>query len=209
MSGRWAGIPDETPGPSPLGLRELKKLRVRLAIQRAAVELFQERGFEAVTVAQICRAADVSRSTFFRYFPTKEDVVLLDHYDPLISEAIAARPRGEPPLTAVRRGLTGEFLELFRDDQELFMARARLVMSVPALRSRMWEGMRETEKVFATVLGRRSGRAPEDFEVRITAATLSAALVSSVEEWTRHGGRVGLVDLFHQALDQIESGLRL
>ncbi|MDW6057091.1 hypothetical protein SAZ11_02035 [Streptomyces sp. FXJ1.4098] len=89
------------------------------------------------------------------------------------------------------------------------MARARLVMSVPALRSRMWEGMRETEKVFATVLGRRSGRAPEDFEVRITAATLSAALVSSVEEWTRHGGRVGLVDLFHQALDQIESGLRL
>jgi AcrR family transcriptional regulator len=74
---------------SSTGLRERKKAKTRAAIQRHAWRLFQEQGYAATTVDQIAEAAEVSQSTFFRYFPTKEDVVLTDDYDPVMIEATA------------------------------------------------------------------------------------------------------------------------
>ena len=65
----------------PLGLRERKRARTFAAVQTQALRLFREQGYDATTVEQIAEAAEVSPSTFFRYFPTKESVVLLDLYD--------------------------------------------------------------------------------------------------------------------------------
>ena len=74
------------------GLRERKKEKMRAAIQRQALRLFREQGYDATTVSQIANAAEVSESSFFRYFPTKEDLVRWDEFDPLIVEAIKAQP---------------------------------------------------------------------------------------------------------------------
>ena len=87
------------------GLRELKKQRTREAIQEAALALIKRHWYDATTCEQIARRSRVSSATFFRYFPTKEDVVLQDEYDPLISEMVARRPARERPVTAVRRAL--------------------------------------------------------------------------------------------------------
>src|SRR5919198_3405569 len=85
-----------------LGLRERKKARTRAAIREHALRLFREQGYEATTVEQIAEAAEVSPSTFFRYFPTKEDVVMVDDIDPMMVAAFNAEPPDTPPLRALR-----------------------------------------------------------------------------------------------------------
>src|SRR5271154_4796427 len=91
----------EEPGSSG-GLRERKKARTRAAIREHALRLFREQGYDATTVDQIADAADVSPSTFFRYFPTKEDVVLQDDVDVLALGAFEAQPAGLTPVAAFR-----------------------------------------------------------------------------------------------------------
>src|SRR5712692_7039108 len=74
---------NQAPSTQRPGLRERKKARTRAAIREHALRLFREQGYDATTIDQIAEAADVSPSTFFRYFPTKEDVVLQDDMDVL------------------------------------------------------------------------------------------------------------------------------
>ncbi|HEV7861945.1 MAG TPA: TetR family transcriptional regulator, partial [Acidimicrobiia bacterium] len=96
------------PSPSPSaapGLRERKRQRTKAAIQTAGLHLFCTRGYDATTCEQIAAAAEVSPATFFRYFPTKEDVVLCDDYDDLLVALLHHRPAGESPVQAVRWSL--------------------------------------------------------------------------------------------------------
>ena len=87
------------------GLRERKKARTRAAIQEQALRLFRDQGYERTTVEQIAEAAEVSPSTFFRYFPTKEDVALYDALDPLMIEAFRSQPAALSPLAAMRAAM--------------------------------------------------------------------------------------------------------
>ena len=87
----------------PPGLRERKKIRTRQTIRREAFRLIEENGYAATTVEQIAEAAEVSPSTFFRYFPTKESVLLADDMDPVILNALDEQPSDLSPSQAVRR----------------------------------------------------------------------------------------------------------
>lgn len=103
---------EETTGPRTTGvtgagapgLRESKKLRTRQQLAATAIELFMERGFDAVSVADVAAAAEVSKPTLFRYFPTKEDLVLdrfADHQDEA-ARVVRDREAGQSPVGAVR-----------------------------------------------------------------------------------------------------------
>ena len=76
------------------GLRERKKARTRASLREHALRLFREQGYQRTTVEQIAAAAEVSPSTFFRYFPTKEDLVLQDDMDTRMVEAFERQPPG-------------------------------------------------------------------------------------------------------------------
>src|SRR6202521_1043886 len=80
----------------PIGMRERKKLKTRDSIQRTALRLFEKHGYEQTTIEQIAAAAEISPSTFFNYFPTKEDVVLFDAYDPIIFSMMSSIPASQP-----------------------------------------------------------------------------------------------------------------
>src|SRR5262249_58737408 len=100
------GMSDTRQAGPPMGLRERKKARTRAAIRTEAMRLFRERGYAATTVEQIAAAADISPATFFRYYPTKEDVVLQDDLDLLLPEAVDAPPPSLSPVAADRAALT-------------------------------------------------------------------------------------------------------
>ncbi|WP_158841479.1 TetR family transcriptional regulator [Saccharothrix deserti] len=89
------------------GRRELHKAATRRALQDAALDLFERHGYERTTVRDVASAAGVTERTFFRYFPSKEDLVLGEVLDliPVLAEAVRARPAGEPPYEAVLNGL--------------------------------------------------------------------------------------------------------
>jgi AcrR family transcriptional regulator len=125
--------------PDRPGLRERKKARTRAAIREHAFRLFREQGYDATTVEQITDAAEVSRSTFFRYFPTKEDVVLQDDMELIWIDALRAQPPGMPPLAALRASLHDAFASLSADDLAKIRETTDFALSVPAVRARMLE----------------------------------------------------------------------
>src|SRR5260370_38553843 len=112
----------------PDGLRERKKAKTRAAIREHAVRLFREQGYHAPTVEQIAAAAEVSPSTFFRYFPTKEDVVLQDDMDTRMVEALERQPAGLGPLVAVRAAVQEAFASYTTADLDLFSENAALTV---------------------------------------------------------------------------------
>ena len=187
------------------GLRERKKLQTRALIQSEALRLFTDRGYDATTCEQIAAAAGVSPATFFRYFPTKEDVVLQDDYDALISASLHERPAEESPVVAVRRALASGLEALYISDEDPIRARTQLILSVPALRARMYEQVRATQQILAVELAGRIGHAPDSLRVRAVAAALAAALTAAVETWANEGGELpARVD---EALDALERDL--
>ncbi|MEV3989423.1 TetR family transcriptional regulator [Streptomyces sp. NPDC049837] len=193
----------------PMGLRERKKLKTRIAIRRATYRLIAEQGYEATTVEQIAEAAEVSPSTVFRYFPTKEDIVLTDEYDPVIEKALAERPAGEDPLESLRVVMTRATAALLEHEPEEMRERARLMVEVPAIRARMTETMAETSQVLARLLADRTGRAADDLEVRVFTAAVMSALCEATAYWAERDQRDDLVALVHRTLDTLRGGLSL
>src|ERR1035438_1237524 len=128
------------------GLRERKRARTFSEIQHEALRLFVAQGYEQTTIEQIAEAVEVSPSTIFRYFPTKEDMVLTDEYDALIVAALAAGPMGEPGITAMRRALTETIGDVVKQDPSTFLTRGRLMLEVPALHAKLWGFPRSDER---------------------------------------------------------------
>ncbi|MEW2485942.1 TetR family transcriptional regulator [Streptomyces sp. NPDC048411] len=193
----------------PLGLRERKKLKTRIAIRRATYRLISEQGYDATTIEQIAEAAEVSPSTVFRYFATKEDIVLTDEYDPIMEAALRNRPADEPPLESLRFIITTALTAFLASEEEELRQRTRLMVEVSAIRARMTETMSDTAKVLAQALADRSGRSPDALEVRVFIAAVLGALREVTLYWGEHGQEGDLIAMINQALDTLESGLTL
>ncbi|MBB4891608.1 AcrR family transcriptional regulator [Streptomyces olivoverticillatus] len=196
------------PGPR-LGLRERKKIQTRQAIRRAAYRLFSEHGYDATPVDRIAEAADVSPSTVFRYFPTKEDIVLTDEYDPVMEAAIRARPAGEPPVEAVRQGSLDALRHIIETDAAELRQRTRLVRDVPALRGRSAEAMAESARVLCAVLAQRTGLPADGLELRVLAAAVLGAVQETTMYWVDQGQEEDLLPLIERTLDVLTRGLAL
>jgi AcrR family transcriptional regulator len=184
---------------SPTGLRERKKQKTKEAIQREAMRLFGERGYDETTIEHIADAAEISPSTFFNYFPTKEDVVLYDRYDPMLEAMFDAGPAEEPVSLTISRAM-GAMMQAVDLDHEVVFARAKLALDVPALRARFWEELQKAQTLLGGVIAKRTGRDPADFELQVLSMMLVTASFEAALEWVRRGGEGNLLDIVNDAI---------
>jgi AcrR family transcriptional regulator len=162
----------------PAGLRERKKARTRASIREHALRLFREQGYQATTVEQIAAAAEVSPSTFFRYFPTKEDVVLQDDMDARMVEALSRQPLDLAPITAVRAALREAWASFTPAEWEELRESGRLQVEVPEIRGRSMNELARVMNALAAALARRAGRGPDDLEGRVLAGAVVGVMMS-------------------------------
>ncbi|MGX1475668.1 UNVERIFIED_CONTAM: AcrR family transcriptional regulator [Streptomyces canus] len=185
-----------------LGLRQRKKQRMYETLSEIAIRLFLEKGFDAVSVAEIAAAAEISKPTLFRYFPAKEDLVLhriADHED---EAARVVAESDEPPLAALRR----HFLEgLERDDpvtglndHPQVLAFHSLLYGTPALVARAHGHLEQQEAALAEVLG-------GDLDARLAAGQIIAVRrILAMENWRRISAGERLEDVRGDAVAAAE-----
>ena len=199
-----SALPEQASRP---GLRERKKAKTRATIRQHAFRLFREQGYDATTVEQIAEAAEISPSTFFRYFPTKEDVVLQDDMELLWIDALRAQPPDMPPIAALRASLHAAFASLSAEDLAEMRETTDFALSVPAVRARMLDEFARTIGVMATAIAERAGRSPGDFEVRTLAG---AALGVAMSSWfNAQGDMERFMTEYSRALELLLTGLPL
>jgi AcrR family transcriptional regulator len=191
----------------PTGLRERKKAHTRAAIQDHALRLYLQQGYEATTIRQIAAAAEVSESTFLRYFPTKADTVMYDRWDPVVLDVLARQPTEMSPTSAIRAALH-EVMDAYGAERSaLERMRWRLIATVPELRAAVATRTDEGARLLAEVIAERLGTTADDFAVRTWVGALIGVLFAAMAAAFADDGEV--IEYFDAALDRLETGVPL
>ncbi len=165
------------------GLRERKKARTKRTIQKHALRLFREQGFAGTTVEQVAAAAEVSPSTVFRYFPSKEDLALYDSYDPEVFAGFARQPPELSLVEAWRAALRDGYAQMTEEDVQSQLERGRLLMSVPELWGATLHDTRRSLDIMINLSAERVGRPPRDPALRATVGAIFGVLLTAVLDW--------------------------
>jgi AcrR family transcriptional regulator len=191
-----------------VGLRERKKERTRSELTDAAFRLFAERGFDETTIEDIVEQVEVSPRTFFRYFDSKEDVVIgfFDDMGLELRAMLTARPPDEPPFEALRTAL-GSLIDQYEERAERVMAAKRLAHETPAIRARLLDKHARWENWVTEVLCDRLGESEQDDpRARLIAAVALAAYGTAVNSWCTGEGERDLHALVDDALREVGQG---
>jgi AcrR family transcriptional regulator len=201
---------------APSRLADRRRDLIARDIRRVALTLFAERGFAAVSVQEIADAAGMSARTFFRYFASKDDI-LLDyerHLQARLQAALRARPPGEGAVTALRNAYIATST-VAPEEHDAVVARARMLAAVPALRARAngerAHGSRDVAGLLADRMGlddgRTVGRDAADQRALVIAAAMSAAAVTAWDCWLEAGATDDPSADIAAALDLLVHGL--
>jgi AcrR family transcriptional regulator len=186
-------------------LRERTRRAVRAEIAEAAVALFAERGFDETTVEDIARAVGMTKRSFFRYFPTKEDAVFAGT-EVLVEQVVAdleARPAGEDPWECLHQVLRRWQERIHSSAAEL--AGERLIASTPALRARLHQKRELWRQAARDVLVSRGGL--DDFSADLLTNAATAVLDSVEREWVRTDGRADRAELLDRGFAVLRPAL--
>jgi AcrR family transcriptional regulator len=189
------------PAPRAPGVRERTQLAIRTELAAAAVRLFTEHGFAETTARDIAQAVGVSERTFFRYFASKEDVILgaLDELGVRLASRLAARPAHEAPFRALRRSFD-LMTEIVAKEPEWSLAMLELTRQVPSLRARQVEKQDKWATQLADILADRMDTdASTDLRPSLYAATALSALDVAVTHWDTTGRTQTLGEVLDKA----------
>jgi AcrR family transcriptional regulator len=192
---------DPPDGPPLEGLRSRKKARTRLAIEDAALELFAAQGYEATSVDEIAERAEVSTTTFFRYFPSKAEVILTDRQQrvPDLQQAIVGRPPHESDLVALHHALRDAWISSV--DPERTARTSQVVASSATLRGLSYEIGHGWIEAIAEAVAHRHDQDRPDARCVAAARVAMSVFGSSVEVWVADGCRDDLADVVERGFD--------
>jgi AcrR family transcriptional regulator len=189
--------------------RDRKKERTRGGIYSAAMNLFLRRGFEAVTIKEICDAADVARGTFFLHFPTKE--ALLAEYGARANQDLAELIRNfQGNATATLRAALKMLAERALQQPDVVRLHVREVLSRPPVFLESHQDQTENlVSLIAAVIGRGqvAGEFRRKLEPALAAVALCATYFALIYEWARRGGKLDIEAAIAQTLDIVLNGL--
>jgi AcrR family transcriptional regulator len=190
------------------GLRERNRARTKAEIRRHALRLFAEQGYAATTVAQVAQAADVSESTLFRYFPSKEDLALRDDFVDLFVAAFRRQPAELGVIEAVRGAMRIGLGSQPPDVVELEERHHWLIFATPELLAGQVRQMLSESRMLTNEIAVRIGRDPDDFEVRnFTGAVFGVLMSAMLVAWENPS--LNYLQLVDAGLDHLERGLPL
>ena len=165
-------------------------------LESIALDLFEARGFEHVTVEEIAAAAGVSHMTFFRHFGSKDRVLLDDPFDPMIATAVAATDQGLPAVERVALGMMAVLPHIDPADDAAVRRRLRIAVGSPTLEAGIAANTRATQEAIVAI-----GASPRDrIELRIAAAGCLAAVTVALLEWAGDDADASLADAVGGAL---------
>jgi AcrR family transcriptional regulator len=191
----------------PVGLRERKKAESRAAIIQAALELYRERGFDSVTIDQIAERAGVARRTYFRYFATKEAVVVDRRLQQLakFKELLASAPLTATALDVLRQAMKA-IAEDYRVNRKRVLVERALFASSNALAGRDLQVDREFEQAIVEAVLARSGRSQASVRgAKLFAAAAMGVVRVLIDEWAESDGDLNLVRLGEPVIETIAS----
>ncbi|MFD8495458.1 TetR/AcrR family transcriptional regulator [Amycolatopsis sp. NPDC059657] len=202
-------MPETPPG---LSLRERKKFETHRTLARAAVRLVAEHGLDKVTVEDIAAAADVSVRTFFNYFASKDDAVVIAYPDRdertvAVIEALLAAPPEVGTAHALLNALDDDFKRV-EDNRDEWLARMSIFEQNLHLVSRMMVAQAESERQLVEAIARRCGLDPDkDFYPSLLFSLVGAGMSAAIRRWHALGGKASLRELLDEAMDAVVNGL--
>jgi AcrR family transcriptional regulator len=195
-------VPEQIPG-----LRERKKFKTRAMIEEHALRLFVEQGYEATTVEQIAEAAEVSQSTFFRYFPAKENLILSNLPNAIVIELFGTQAQELTPLQAMRSAIRELQSNMSIEEFELLKTRFKIIHSVSELKSLAIKEFVGLYERFSELVANRVGKKPDDFDVIVFAGAIIGVWIAVVHTSKMTYNLEEFPTRFEKALERLGDGL--
>lgn len=190
-------------------LRERTRQAVRAQLMEVAWDLFVQQGYDTTTVDEIAAAAGMSQRSFFRYFASKEDVVLVkfEKVGTLLAEELAGRPAAEDAWTALRRSFD-VIVDVAERDPRYGLVLLRITGQSPALRAGRAEQQKQWQDLLSPLVAERMALTPADRDPRpaaLTAAALACLNVANAT-WLESDGTESLRRLVDDAMHAVQPG---
>jgi AcrR family transcriptional regulator len=193
-------------------LRERHKSETRTAILSAALDLFEQNGYDQTTVEDIAARAGIAARTFFRYFESKTALVLHDGHehddtsDDELADALVARPAHESPAEAMAAVLRDKLAAIFEDDDRLTLRQLRVLLAEPSLRVLAQNSFHDHRPDLVRAFAARLQLTTDDLAPRVLAAALTEVIWVILERWASASGELSdLPDMIDQAFASVNN----
>lgn len=178
--------------------RDRRRAETRHRIQRHAIRLFVDRGYDATTVNDVATVAGVSAMTVYRHFATKEDLVLYDEFDRKAAATITELPADVPLVVRIGRTLAATY-EQAMTDREFHLGRLRLMISTPALQARHLDSQYATQEALVGAICAGAEDPALEFQARAAVSACLGVVHVALLRWAAEGGQPDLRALFGEA----------